>query len=627
MPHLDPSDQPPTHRRRLLLDDGAELAPVDVDSRAGIHDLAPFWTRATWSNQLYKEVRWLGLPMLQLPEDVLMLQEVFWDVRPDVVVETGVARGGSTILWASLLAMGGGREVVGVDIHIPSDVREAVETHPLGGFAHLVEGNSVAEDVVARVRERIRDDDRVLVVLDSDHSRAHVRAELESYAPVVTPGSYLVATDGVMQSLADAPRGRAEWAHDNPLAAVNEWLEERDDYERDESRERLLATYFPSAWLRRRGQLPPRTSGTSWGEPISDVHEQRTVLMARSDELERELQAAIAAREAAESQVRELLETRTWRAGRAIVRPVGILGRRLRGQPAPTGPELRVGKGQPADQRRASLSPGSLRYLDLLKRSLTGSIHGDPYRPYGPDRGTDAYRTWQQLRDQVPHDDVELVRRIGFDAERREVGRDWPSQAETMVGQARLDNVQMCITSVHDDGVPGDLVETGVWRGGAAILMRAVLRELGDTGRVVWACDSFEGLPPPDPERWPKEKGDRHHLRPELAVSLDDVRANFARYGLLDAQVRFAKGWFEDTLAVLPSEQIAVLRLDGDMYGSTMVALEALEPRVPSGGYVIVDDYGAIEQCRQAVQDYREARRITAEIHRVDWTGAWWRKP
>lgn len=348
-------------------------------------------------------------------------------------------------------------------------------------------------------------------------------------------------------------------------------------------------------------------------------------LVADRARLERDLRRSEAARRAAEVQLEDLLRSRTWRTGRALVLPAGVLMRRLRGLPPPVDP-ADAGRDARSVGARSSLDPGSRRYLDLLKQVLTGSVHGDPFQPYVPDRGTAAHATWERLREQV-RSDVELVRRTGYDPERRRVGRDWPSQAETMVGRARLDNVQWCIESVHRDGVPGDLVETGVWRGGVTILMRAVLRELDDESRVVWACDSFEGLPPPDPERWPQEQGDRHHLREELAVSVEQVRANFARYGLLDDQVRFAKGWFDQTLPDLAAEEIAVLRLDGDMYGSTMVALDALEPRVPSGGYVIIDDYGAVEQCRQAVHDYRDRQGITAELHHVDWTGAWWRKP
>lgn len=209
----------------------------------------------------------------------------------------------------------------------------------------------------------------------------------------------------------------------------------------------------------------------------------------------------------------------------------------------------------------------------------------------------------------------------------RTVGNDWPPHAETMVGLARLGNVLDCATAALADGVPGDFVETGVWRGGTAIYLRGILEALGgpdDTDRRVWACDSFRGLPEATLEIDVPMK--LHTFEP-LAVGIDAVRAAFARYGLLDDRVRFVEGWFRDTLPDLPVTSIAVLRLDGDMYESTMDALTALEPKVSPGGFVIVDDYGGIEACRQAVTDYRSAAGVTASIREVDWTGVWWRKP
>jgi hypothetical protein len=195
-----------------------------------------------------------------------------------------------------------------------------------------------------------------------------------------------------------------------------------------------------------------------------------------------------------------------------------------------------------------------------------------------------------------------------------------------MIGLKRLDNLEFCIEEVIAKGVPGDLIETGVWRGGATIFMRAVLKAYGVTDRCVWVADSFAGLPPPDAGKYPHDAGDRLHEARELAVSLEQVKANFDRYGLLDDQVRFLKGWFRDTLPTAPIERLAVLRLDGDMYQSTMDALANLYPKVSQGGYVIVDDYSAIPACRQAVHDYRSANGITEEIRDIDWTGIFWQK-
>ena len=268
---------------------------------------------------------------------------------------------------------------------------------------------------------------------------------------------------------------------------------------------------------------------------------------------------------------------------------------------------------------------GDALYLDLLKQVLTRALFETEHVAYEPPVDAPERPVWEVLRDYSPRG-VELVRRRPYDAAKRAEGRDWPAEAETMVGLRRLDNVQACVEQALDDGVPGDLLEAGVWRGGASILMRAVLAARGVTDRRVWVADSFEGLPPPDPDRYPADAGDRHWTRTELAASLEQVRRNFARYGMLDEQVRFLKGWFEDTLPDAPVEQLAVLRADGDMYGSTMDILRSLEPRVAPGGFVIIDDYGAIEQCRLAVEDYRRERGITDPILEVDWTGVYWRK-
>jgi hypothetical protein len=231
------------------------------------------------------------------------------------------------------------------------------------------------------------------------------------------------------------------------------------------------------------------------------------------------------------------------------------------------------------------------RYLDLMIRVLTDMVYERP--------------------------DV-------FDA--RENGVDWPSRAHTMVGIKRLENLRACARSVFEDGVPGDFMETGVWRGGATIFMRALLAAYDDPARAVWVADSFAGLPAPDPVAYPADAGDRLHLEAPLAVSLAEVRENFSRYGLLDERVRFVPGWFRDTLPACPVERLALLRLDGDMYESTIVALEALYPRLSVGGYVIVDDYGAIAACKQAVDDYRARNGIHDEIHSIDWTGVFWKR-
>jgi len=259
-------------------------------------------------------------------------------------------------------------------------------------------------------------------------------------------------------------------------------------------------------------------------------------------------------------------------------------------------------------------------YLDLLKKSLTNLIYGVEFK-----RVTSPRRWKQAVIDAFDKRGMQLVDRRNVDLKARVEGREWPLQGHTMIGLKRLDNLERCIEDVLTEDVPGDFIETGVWRGGAAIFMRAVLKANSVTDRTVWAADSFEGLPAPDAEKYPADAGDIHHTFSELAIPLEQVKTNFAQYGLLDDQVRFLKGWFRDTLSDAPIERLAVLRLDGDIYESTMDALTALYPKLSPGGYVIVDDFH-IAACREAVADYRREHGITDEIQRIDWAGVFWKR-
>ena len=248
-------------------------------------------------------------------------------------------------------------------------------------------------------------------------------------------------------------------------------------------------------------------------------------------------------------------------------------------------------------------TPGEL-YLDLMERCLMNTIYED------------AYTDWRQ-RGVVSN----------YDPAMRQLGRDWPSVAHTMIGQLRLRNLRTLAETVINDGIPGDFIETGVWRGGACILMRAILKSHGIKDRRVFVADSFEGLPPPDPLNYPADAGDAHFQLEELAVSIEQVKSNFAKYDLLDEQLVFLKGWFKDTLPIAPIRQIAVARLDGDMYESTMDGLRNLYDKVSPGGFIIIDDYGCVAGCKQAVTDFRQAKGITDPIIDIDGWGVYWRKP
>lgn len=269
-------------------------------------------------------------------------------------------------------------------------------------------------------------------------------------------------------------------------------------------------------------------------------------------------------------------------------------------------------------QGEAEVSRLRRQYLDLMKGALTHTI----YRPMDVRFNDGGYVVGEEMRESV---EKELSKKDFDWADVRANGRDWPRFAQTMVGLKRLDNVQHCVERVLTDAVPGDLIETGVWRGGVVIFMRAILEAYGDTERVVFAADSFQGLPPPDESAYPADAGSRLHTAEPLAVSRQDVERNFRLYGLLDERLRCLEGWFKDTLPTVADRTWAVIRLDGDMYESTMDALTNLYPQLSVGGFLIVDDYG-FEPCRQAVADYRAAHRIEEPIEQIDWLGAFWRR-
>lgn len=253
-----------------------------------------------------------------------------------------------------------------------------------------------------------------------------------------------------------------------------------------------------------------------------------------------------------------------------------------------------------SNEEKANPSPREL-YIDLLIKILTNMIYGDP--------------------------SIDPMSAGAFQPLVRSEGRDWPAAAHTMVGLKRLQNVRDLAQRAIDEDISGDFIETGVWRGGCCILMRAILMANTIKNRKVYAVDSFNGLPSPKPDRFPEDRNSKLHLYTELAVSLDQVKANFVRYGLLDEQVIFVPGLFHETLPSLDAGPFALIRLDGDMYESTYVALEALYPKLSPGGFVIVDDYGVLSACNRAVSDYRTQMGIESPVFEIDWTGVWWQKP
>lgn len=266
-------------------------------------------------------------------------------------------------------------------------------------------------------------------------------------------------------------------------------------------------------------------------------------------------------------------------------------------------------------------------YLQLLKWTLTDYHRVDKgeYKPLY--RNSKAFKEFIliSIDKLLRRKNLVLCKRVLSTNENRLNGNDWPSYSETMIGLKRLNNIEECLKDIVTNNVEGDCIETGVWRGGATIFMKAVLKVLNETKKIVWVADSFEGLPKPD-DKFPEDKGDRHYEKNELSISLEDVKNNFKKYGLLDERVKFLKGWFKDTLPGAPIERLSLLRLDGDMYQSTIEALESLYPKLSIGGYIIIDDWGAVEGCKKAVEDYRKSHQINEEIKTIDWAGVYWKK-
>ena len=262
-------------------------------------------------------------------------------------------------------------------------------------------------------------------------------------------------------------------------------------------------------------------------------------------------------------------------------------------------------------------------YLTLIKKVLTDTLRkNDEYLMYDEQKG---FR-FKLVEQYLTKKNLSIMKRIPFNEEKRKIGHDWPAYAETMIGMERLNNIEKLVIDIIENKIEGDCIETGVWRGGATILIAAILNAYNINDKKVWVADSFEGLPKPNEIKYPQDKGDTHHTKKRLAVSLEEVKQNFKNYDLLSEQIVFLKGWFKDTLPTAPIEKLSLIRLDGDMYESTMDGLVNLYPKLQTGGYIIIDDWGAVPACKQAVIDYRTRNNITEEIIIIDWGGVYWKK-
>lgn len=232
---------------------------IDLYSKEAFELISHQWLKIGWNQKYSYTFSWMGRPIIQLPEDLVRIQEVIYQVKPDIIIETGVAHGGSLIFYASLCkSMEKGR-VIGIDIEIRSHNRKAIEAHEMFSYITLVEGSSTEPIIVDYVKGQIKPEEKVMVILDSCHTKQHVLNELEAYCNIITPGSYIIATDGVMKDLFDTPRGRPEYIEDNPAAAAAEFANRHPEFELkqpnwlfNESELTKNVTYWPGAWLRRK---------------------------------------------------------------------------------------------------------------------------------------------------------------------------------------------------------------------------------------------------------------------------------------------------------------------------------------------------------------------------------------
>ncbi len=248
-----------TEAKALSVEEGGKVRNIPLYSKEAFELISRQWLKVGWNEKYPYTFSWMGRPIIQLPEDMVRTQEVVYRVKPDVIIETGVAHGGSLIYYASLFkAMGKGR-VIGVDIEIRPHNRKAIEAHELASYITLIEGSSTAPDIVRKVKNLVRQGETVMVILDSNHTKEHVANELAAYYDLITPGSYIVATDGSMKDLYDVPRGAADWEWNHPTAAAAEFAQRHPEFVLEqpawpfnESELTENITHWPGAWLRKK---------------------------------------------------------------------------------------------------------------------------------------------------------------------------------------------------------------------------------------------------------------------------------------------------------------------------------------------------------------------------------------
>lgn len=236
---------------KITVENNNEKKTVDLYSAEGLDLISNLWVKLSAQYRLMYDISWMGIPIIQFPEDIVIMQELIWKVRPDVIVECGLAHGGSALFYASLLELIGKGFVIGIDVEIRHYNRIAIQNHPLSHRVKMVEGSSISESTIAAIKKMVKNANKIMVVLDSNHSKEHVSRELELYKDFVTPGSYLIAMDGAQAFVWDIPNGKPEWKEDNPLIAIEEFLKKNEDFVIDERCNKLLVTSNPKGYLKR----------------------------------------------------------------------------------------------------------------------------------------------------------------------------------------------------------------------------------------------------------------------------------------------------------------------------------------------------------------------------------------
>ena len=236
---------------QITLTHDGKIKTVDLYTDEALELISQLWLKHYVNNKFTHAITWMGIPIIQFPEDIIMMEELIWKIKPDVIIESGLAHGGSAIFYASLLELIGKGKVIGIDIEIRKHNKLAIQNHPLAHRIQMIEGSSVSKEVIENIKKMIKRSEKVLVVLDSNHSTEHVAKELELYKEFVTPESYMVAMDGAQAFCWDLPNGKPEWKHDNPLTAIEEFVNKNTNFQIDVHYDRLKVTSNPKGFLLR----------------------------------------------------------------------------------------------------------------------------------------------------------------------------------------------------------------------------------------------------------------------------------------------------------------------------------------------------------------------------------------